>query len=60
MKFEIIIGIAMATGGIIAALCGNPGHLLVSTIPGAALALASYAERRRDKKRAEKYIDYNH
>lgn len=59
MRAEIIVGVAMAIGGISAALFGNPGHLIVSTLPGAALALAAYFEHRRDKKRAEKYRNYN-
>lgn len=58
MKAEIIVGVAMAIGGISAALFGNPGHLIVSTLPGAALALTAYFEHRRDKKRAEKYVNH--
>lgn len=55
MKAEIVIGTAMAIVGIVAAFCGNPGHLIVSTLPGVGLAAAAYAEQRRDNRRADTY-----
>lgn len=58
MKAGIIVGVAMVIAGIIAAICGNVGHLVVSTLPGAGLAVAAYAEHRRDKRRADTYRNY--
>lgn len=41
----------MAVMGVVAAICGNPGHIFFTTIPCVAIALAEYAEYRKEKQR---------
>lgn len=51
MKWGVILFSTMAAMGVVAALCGNAGHLLFSTLPCTAVALAEFIEYRKEKRR---------
>lgn len=47
----LVLFSTLAVLGVVAAICGNPGHLFFTAIPCTAIALAEYAEYRQKKRK---------
>lgn len=49
----LVLFSTLAVLGVVAAICGNPGHLFFTAIPCTAIALAEYAEYRQKKRKTQ-------